>query len=198
MSLTLSATATGLKRLFVAADVPDSIREELDTLRDEFSRAGMRPVPADQIHLTLLFLGDVEAESIDELKVALKRPTRAALPLRLKVRDVGIFSYGGRTTVGWAAIKDPFGDLKEVQENIARACRRVMTDEQDRPVKAHLTLARSPRDHAPDETEVSKILERWKRFLFADWLVSDVELFSSEPFERGRRYERLATFASEP
>lgn len=197
MPATTSATEIGLKRLFVAAEAPSQVRDELATVREEFRRAGLRSVPADQLHLTLLFLGDIEACRITELEAALSRPAKAGLPLRLKVKGVGSCSYSGRTTLAWATVKDPLRDLEEVQENIARACRPYILRERESGPGAHLTLARAGRESCPNEDEVGRILSRWKRFLFTEWIAEELTLFATEPTDHGWRYERLATFRAQ-
>jgi 2'-5' RNA ligase len=43
-------------RVFVAIDLPDEVRRELETLQNALPVG--RPVPAENLHLTLSFLGD--------------------------------------------------------------------------------------------------------------------------------------------
>jgi 2'-5' RNA ligase len=57
-------------RLFVALDLPEKVRQEIDAWgREASADPGLRPVPAENLHITLAFLGyrpEKEVEAIGE------------------------------------------------------------------------------------------------------------------------------------
>ena len=57
-------------RLFVAIDIPETIRREVEGMGRSIPKA--RPVPADQLHLTLKFIGEVEGSILLDIREALK------------------------------------------------------------------------------------------------------------------------------
>ncbi len=57
-------------RLFVAIDIPETIRREVEGMGRSIPNA--RPVPADQLHLTLKFIGEVESSRLLDIQDALE------------------------------------------------------------------------------------------------------------------------------
>ena len=88
------------KRLFVGLELPSSCKTALLALDPHLS--GLRWLPEEQLHLTLSFLGDVEAPAEDRLHEAL-REVRAP-PFFLPLRGVGVFNSRGRPSVAWADV----------------------------------------------------------------------------------------------
>ena len=56
------------QRLFFALLPDEVVRKQLRRLQKDLSQAGGRPVPAENLHLTLLFLGDVPTEKIEAVR----------------------------------------------------------------------------------------------------------------------------------
>jgi hypothetical protein len=65
------------KRLLVGLELPSSCKTALLALDPHLS--GLRWLPEEQLHLTLSFLGDVEAPAEDRLREALRRGASAAV-----------------------------------------------------------------------------------------------------------------------
>jgi len=64
-------------RLFTAIDIPTAIQDSLHQLGREVR--GARAVPADQLHLTLTFIGEVEDQRLQPIHQALAAIRRDAL-----------------------------------------------------------------------------------------------------------------------
>ncbi|MBI4839470.1 MAG: RNA 2',3'-cyclic phosphodiesterase [candidate division NC10 bacterium] len=82
-------------RLFVAVNLPSEVRERLATVQDRLRRAkaDVSWVRAENIHVTLKFLGDVEAKRLERVRPALAEEARAGAPFSMEVSGVG--SFGG-------------------------------------------------------------------------------------------------------
>src|SRR6478672_8223028 len=87
------------KRLFIALELPENCRERLAGLRT--SIRGVRWLAADQFHLTLAFLGDVEAEPESRLREELGQVR--VPPFLLPIEGVGTFG-GARPSVIWSGV----------------------------------------------------------------------------------------------
>jgi 2'-5' RNA ligase len=77
-------------RLFVALCLPTEALHALETLQDRLPVG--RPVPADNLHLTLAFLGEVDDTAAEALHDALSNPRAAPVVLALGGAEV----FGGR------------------------------------------------------------------------------------------------------
>lgn len=124
-------------RLFVAIDLPAAIRSCLCGMARDLP--GARPVPEEQLHLTLKFLGDVEQERLSPLTKALA--TIAAPSFSLAMRGVGYFPPRGTPRVVWAGIA-PQPGLDQLQARIEQALEQLGFAREARPFSPHITLAR--------------------------------------------------------
>ena len=75
-------------RLFVALDVPDEVRESLAQWCERVAPDGVRRVPAENLHVTLAFLGSRSLDDADVVAGLLGR-VAAAHPLATVLRTAG-------------------------------------------------------------------------------------------------------------
>jgi RNA 2',3'-cyclic 3'-phosphodiesterase len=126
------------ERMFVAIDLPDSIRNFLVGL-DPHVR-GMRWTAADQIHLTLGFFPDVP----DDVDLAL-REKLSAIQFRaffLPVIGLGTFPPKGIAKVIWIGVGQAHPHLFQLHKRVQEAALAVGLEPELRPWHPHVTLAR--------------------------------------------------------
>jgi 2'-5' RNA ligase len=132
-------------RLFVAVTLGESIesqaRAALERLKGLAPRA--RWVPPENLHLTLSFLGEVEAERVPALAEALQRVGSAHAPLVLTVGEGGSFGSPSHPRVLWADIRGDTAALGALQAEVVEALRPLGFPPEERAFTAHLTLARA-------------------------------------------------------
>ena len=124
-------------RLFIAIDIPEAIRMELEGLGRSIPNA--RPVPVDQLHLTLKFIGEVEENRILDIDDALKEINQAEFPLCLK--GVGTFPPRGAPRILWAGV-NPVDRIIALRNSIERTLAAIGIPRDKRKFVPHLTLAR--------------------------------------------------------
>ena len=173
-------------RLFVAADLPPAAVERLAGHGRELAAAGgWRPLEAEAIHVTLVFLGERPPAAVEPISAALdaaRRPVgglRLGSDLRLPPR---------RPRVAAIAVEDPSGDLGRLQADVsARLAALELHVPERRPFLAHATVAR--RSRGP-EGPVAAFTPAGDEFA-----VASLALYASRPTPAGARYEALARFA---
>ena len=124
-------------RLFIALDLPWEIRQTLAGFA--FNLQGARWVPAQNMHVTLRFIGKasrLQAEEIDHALAAIRAP---GFPLTLA--GAGWFEKGGRVTSLWIGV-DRNPALLHLQSKIETALRRIGLPPERRRYAPHVTLAR--------------------------------------------------------
>ena len=89
-----------MHRLFVAIRPPEEIRDRLIDAMDDSPE--LRWVGDEQLHLTLRFIGEVEAPLADDIALALGRVRFE--PFELSAGGVGIFTQRNGGAL-WAAIR---------------------------------------------------------------------------------------------
>jgi 2'-5' RNA ligase len=175
-------------RLFVAIDLPDSVKDQLDTLRTSIPTA--RWVRRQQMHLTLFFLGD--SERLLDIKEVLARIKHS--PFTLTLAGAGRFPKRPKQPprVLWVGIDDEPG-LVQLYDQVGAALAGIGFEPERRPFSPHITLARlSTREPLP---EVDAFLQTHHTFQVPAVDVTEFVLFSSVLSPQGARYKREAVFA---
>jgi len=90
-----------MPRLFIAVDLPDTIKKNLEAMF--FGIPGARWVTHDQLHLTVRFIGEVEGTLFHDIKSALEEVSIA--PFDLQLKGVGHFPPRGAPRVIWIGLE---------------------------------------------------------------------------------------------
>jgi 2'-5' RNA ligase len=139
-------------RLFFALQPGPQARARLHRLAVELAACqASRIVPAANLHLTLLFIGQVGPERIEALARAARRATASAAPMTLAIARIGWFRQAG---VVWAGPAMAPNGLVALRDALAAECRTAGLPHDSRPLLPHLTLLRKARC-APDPARES-------------------------------------------
>ena len=182
-------------RTFVAIDLPDAVRAAVAR-----EQARLRTVCAvgkdirwtrpEGLHLTLKFLGEVDAMRLREVIAALDGLGKFD-PFEVGVGGFGFFPSARRPRVFWLGLEAPPA-LGELARKVEAAMEALGFAREDRPFQPHLTLARF--DTPRPQTALEAALERSDTVAFGRFVVTDFFLFESKLRPGGAEYSRLARF----
>jgi RNA 2',3'-cyclic 3'-phosphodiesterase len=141
-------------RTFIAVDLAAGIKDRLIALQEKLggNSAGVKWVTRPNMHLTLLFLGEVgELEVVDICRVVQERAGRHE-PFTLEVVGLGAFPNVRRPKILWAGIAEGVEPLKALHSDLEEGlldlgCYR----REDRDYTPHLTLGRLTHDERADD-----------------------------------------------
>lgn len=184
-------------RAFIAIDLPEELQQQLDLvsthLMDEMKDLPVRWVPANNIHLTLKFLGDVSTSSLDVLTKLLEAETSEHRTFEISVGGLGAFPNERRPRVIWIGVEAP-PELLAVQRDIEVETGRLGYSSDQRPFTPHLTLGRVPRNANPQDVRgISKVLLKESVGFLGASRVHEIHLFKSELKPSGAVYTKLHT-----
>lgn len=166
-------------RLFVAIDLPQSIRERLVALQGGVP--GARWSTSEQMHLTLRFIGDVNenvGHDIDDALASIRAPS-----FNLELSGVG--EFGGKNPRAlWAGVKNNDA-LLHLQRKTETALQRIGLEPEQRKYSAHITLARLK---SPPRDKVVQFLTEGALFAAGPFPVNSFVLFSSHLTPGGSIY----------
>jgi len=166
------------RRLFVGIFPPEELAARVHAAVSPVLRsADFRIVPADEIHLTLRFLGPTPEEEIPGLVESLRRSASTARRPDIRVAGSGAFPDPLDARILWAGIDDPGNRLARLAAAIGES----------KPYVPHLTVARCRGVRAP------------KAFLDLaldlPWTPDEVVLVESRPGSSGPdRFPRIEAF----
>jgi 2'-5' RNA ligase len=160
-------------RLFVALDLPWSLRQRLASLTAS-GIPGAKWVPPENYHMTLRFIGAAQrhlAEEIDHALAALR-----ARDFALTLAGVGTFDKGGRPTSLWVGVeRNP--QLDHLRGKIETALQRLGLEPERRRFNPHVTLARLDN---PAEAKLAAFVQAHNLFRSELVEVEHFTLFSSQ------------------
>ncbi len=168
-------------RRFVALELPWELRQRLAALGGGVP--GARWVPAENLHLTLRFIGEVppfRAEEIDDA-LAVLRARRFSLVLA----GIGTFAKAGRETMLWVGVERS-ERLEHLQGKIETALQRTGLEPERRRFAPHVSLARL--DNAAPE-KLAVFVQRYNLFRTDPFEIEHFTLFSSRLGKEQAAYE---------
>ena len=125
-------------RLFISIELPGRVREKLHGWLPD--KHGLRYTKQEQLHLTLLFLGECDE---DQKNVIAKRLSAIQFePFELVIRGIGAFPNRENPRVIWAGVKKN-DELKHLQNQISEKLSGFVDDGGNDAFKPHITLARA-------------------------------------------------------
>jgi 2'-5' RNA ligase len=134
-----------MPRLFFGVTIPAAVRGQVAELQSALKRLGVRAgnwSAPDLFHITVLFLGELDASHRPWLDEVGEFSARQVAPFQLTVSHVGSFE---RNRVLWLGVESDAGcaALAELHRAVSSKCQENSALALDaRPYRPHLTLAR--------------------------------------------------------
>lgn len=164
-------------RLFVAVELPPEIRMCIKDLGRGIPKA--RPLPEEQIHLTLSFIGEVENSLFQEIRERLFEVKKRPFPLQIK--GVGHFPPRGTPKVLWAGVP-PTEELVRLKRRVDKVLQSCGLETEKRKYSPHITLARLKNSPLP---KVIEFLAGNSLLQTPEFTVDSFQLFSSRINQNG-------------
>lgn len=179
-----------MMRLFVAVDVDESIRESVKPVLDELSAlSGVKAVEPENLHITLLFLGEVEESRVGEIEESLSKIEFE--PFNLAFQSMGAFPNPKSPKVVWIEVKED-GKLKILANEVYKSLKR-LGFQRDKEFSAHLTVARVKRRNP----KVVDLIRQYSSDNFGEMVLKNFKLKQSILTPKGPIYKDLRVFGHE-
>lgn len=183
-------------RTFVAVAVSDEVRAAVAAAEERLRRTGadVKWVDPGSVHVTLKFLGNVEAGRMGDLAGRLGEALAGTAGFDVTVAGAGTFPQGRKSVrVVWFGLTEGRESLAAVAGLVDRACFRLGFPKEERPFSPHLTIGRVRRESrrlAELALEVQAL-----QFNPLKVRVDRVNLMRSELSPKGPAYTVLESFA---
>lgn len=179
----------GRVRTFIAVDVGESIVAAATSLQKQLATSGaaVKWVEPDAMHITLLFLGEVDERDLVNVCRLVTKAAGEMPSFPLRIAGVGAFPNPRRPKVVWAGITDGAEELRRFFQMLEEPLiERGIYRKEERDFTPHLTLGRvrSEEDGNLLAVELPKHLA-WKG---GQTVIDEVLVMSSELRRDGPEY----------
>jgi RNA 2',3'-cyclic 3'-phosphodiesterase len=140
-------------RLFIATPLDDAAREAVVGLVEDVQgivqgvardpRSEVRWVRMDGLHLTVRFLGATDPTRVDAVSAAVDAVASTIAPFRVTIGGAGAFPSAARPRTLWLGVNEGQAELANIAAHLDEALVAGGWPHDDRPFRAHLTLARA-------------------------------------------------------
>jgi RNA 2',3'-cyclic 3'-phosphodiesterase len=180
-------------RTFIGVDIGDEIRKSAVALQKRLAQSGaaVKWVAPESLHITMLFLGELDERDIVPVCRGVEGAARREPAFLMRATGVGAFPTLRRPKVLWAGISDGAEPLRRlysaIEENLLDLG---VYRKEERGYTPHLTLGRtrSEADGLALVPELAK-LQAWEG---GRTTVDEVLVYSSEQGRDGPEYAVLA------
>ncbi|OEY65977.1 RNA 2',3'-cyclic phosphodiesterase [Marinobacter sp. X15-166B] len=175
-----------MRKLFFGVEIPAPIKSRLLKVRAEVP--GARWQTFAQMHLTLLFLGNVEDERVLAVREAACRISLTAF--ELQVAGLGCFGRPCAPRILWAGVQ-PAAPVASLHSALKSEMAQLGFTPESRAFRPHITLSRFK--HRPGSIE--SLLAEYEGAAFGAFRVERFVLFESVQRAGGSVYPVIARFA---
>jgi 2'-5' RNA ligase len=180
-------------RTFIAVDLGQPIRDRCVALQETLARTGteVKWVEPENLHVTLLFLGEVEDRAVPDLCRAVADVCAAREVFPMSVETVGCFPNPRRPRTVWAGVGEDGAELVALHDALEPpllelGCYR----REERQYTPHITLGRVKSDRPTDR--LAQALTKNANWQGGTTEVREVLVLSSELRPQGPVYTVLS------
>jgi len=185
----------GLIRAFIAIELSEQIRDQLDSVVRAINSNRSLPVKwvsGKNIHLTLKFLGEQQRDKINALESSLRPEMCMVKPFEITVSGFGAFPNFNRPRVIWVGVQAP-QDLNKLQLKVENLARQAGFEAEGRTFSPHLTLGRLSHSLYPHQVEgIAQALQLVKVGELGRMSVQSLSIFRSTLTPAGAVYTPLS------
>jgi 2'-5' RNA ligase len=186
-------------RAFVAVELTSQLKTSLQDvqtrLRRQLPPQSVRWATPDQLHLTLRFLGNVEASQIAPLTQALDQARQGIPPISLRLAGCGCFPDERRPRVLWIGLQGAppaLQQLGQLQQCVDQASAQYGDHQEDKAFHPHLTIGRVSKEARLHD--FGKVLADLGEAYLGDWTIAEYILVRSTLTPSGAEYSTMASF----
>ena len=183
-------------RLFIALPIPthatDAIGRAQEELRSALPAPAVRWTRREQLHVTLKFLGNVDAERGDELTGTIWRACARFGPLQLTARGLGMFPNLRRPRVIWVRVADRDERLGTLHQLVDSASAPFTTERPEPSFTGHATLGRCTSLNRKETLTLARLAAEMEHRVFGEWRADAVEIVRSELGRGGSHHAVVA------
>jgi len=131
-------------RSFLAFELPVEIKKNVNRVSKEIRHAGLdaRWVKVENIHLTVIFLGNIKTEVIENINDAIGKVCPGYGSFQVALKGMGCFPNRRRPRVLWIGLDGDLDRMSHFRDDLQKSLKPFGIKAEKRSFRPHLTLAR--------------------------------------------------------
>lgn len=185
-------------RCFLAFDLPEEIRAVVKRVHGDLNKSPLdvRWVRPGNVHLTVVFLGNVAVDDLQPLGEQVKAVCTKYGPFEIGLNGVGVFGGMKSPRVLWLGVEGDVERMGFFQKAISKRIRPFGIKEEKRAFHPHLTLGRFRRG-AHGGQVLRGLLERYSGLSSPVCTLEELTLFRSDLRSDGAKYTKIQSWPLE-
>ena len=179
-------------RSFLAFELPVDIKRIIVKVSEDVRQLplNVRRVNVDNIHITTVFMGDVQEEQIGPIQDVVKDVCQGYGPFSIAIKGIGLFGSRRNPRVLWIGLDGAIDRMACFRDDLQKGLRPFGIKEETRRFKPHLTLGRF-RKGAKTGTHLDDLLSKYHDLTSPECIIEELVLFKSDLRPGGAVYSRL-------
>ncbi len=177
-------------RIFVAVPLPAEAKDIVRQAAEELKHSVhfQKWVHPEDYHITLKFLGETDAATIERLTDILRQVASEAEEMKLEARGIGEFGPPRKPSILWVGVGGDTELLRKLQQSVELAAKECGFPAEDKPYRPHITIARR---YAGDTYWKPEVVPK------LSWTAQELVLYESR-LGAVPMYRALSSFALQP
>ena len=132
-------------RTFLAIPLPKETKDLLSRIQEQLktSKADVKWVEPQNIHLTLKFLGEINEEQLNKISAIVEETAKNFAPFTVGINSIGAFPRITAARVIWAGIDKGDAEVKKIAADLEEKIALIGIPKEERPFSTHITIGRT-------------------------------------------------------
>jgi len=179
-------------RSFLAFELPPEIMAVISNASGDMKNTpvNVRWVKPGNIHLTMVFMGNVREEDLKPIGRATANVCRGYGPFNVFLNGTGVFGSKRNPRVLWARLNGDLERMSRFRDELQKELEPFGIKQEKRRFKAHLTFGRF-RKGARTGSDLDELLSQYQDLTSPACALNELVLFKSDLKPGGAVYTRL-------
>ncbi|MEO0089463.1 MAG: RNA 2',3'-cyclic phosphodiesterase [candidate division WOR-3 bacterium] len=176
-------------RSFIALEIPEEIKNEVYQHIENFKKDNLpvKWVEKENLHITLVFLGEQDLNFINRVKEILKNLSSNFKPFYINLTNFGFFPNAKKPRVFWVGINKNKEIITQMVEKLNNELKKIGFKPEEREFSPHLTIGRFKAVFNAEKYLTLKYKSK-------DFLIDKITLFKSTLTSTGPIYEVIENY----
>lgn len=182
-------------RSFLAFELPEDIKTIVTRVSGEVRKSSLdvRWVRPESIHLTMVFMGDVQSEQIPSMGESVGAVCANHASFTISLKPMGCFPNSRNPRVVWLGIDGDLERMSRFKDDLQSALSPFGIKEEERAFKPHLTLGRFKKP-AKSPTELEQMLAKYRELSSPACSLNELVFFRSDLKPGGAVYTEMSSW----